>query len=221
MPLKIFVALSLFISFSCNNPSPKHQLPIQKLPIQVRTDSLSQSKTFLFNDSSDVYKLEVYVNELNRGIIRHRYQGSAFLSDQMTVWSDLLDSLLNDRAVADTFHTLAWGRLSDDQNKDYTLAKRLALAAAADPQWDAQSGKPRTVHINAYVRQLFNDKNLYSELQTLFNKKGYVISFTSAEKVLVQKAQQLPFWEEIKHQVDAEARLPYDCQTWFKLTPVK
>ena len=189
----------------------------QDLPITIKTDSLLFVKSFTYSNEKEEYRLELYLNELNRGILRYRYKGDTALADQIPVLKIILKSVFQDSS-AGTFHTLSWGRLSDDQNKDYTLARRLALAAAHSTLWDSKKGKPVDGNINTFVKNLANREMMYPELKNLFAAFSYSVTFSSAEKVLVLPASDIPFWKSLADSADEKAKLPFDCQTWFSLS---
>jgi hypothetical protein len=62
---------------------------------------------------------------------------------------------------------------------------------------------------------------IYPELKELFARFHKSITFSCAEKVLVQKAGELPFYEQLQQQgVKAADKLPFDCMTWFSIAAV-
>lgn len=184
-------------------------------PVLVATDSLLNTKSYTYSNPQEKYTLEIYLNDLNKGILRYRYQGKTALPEQIRILKILLKKVL--RENTSSFHTLSWGRLSNGQNKDYTLAERLALAASKASDWDSKTGKPVKGNINTFIKDLASRENIYPELKDLFRSFDYTITFASAEKVLVMAAEKLPFWESISSKVDKKAKLPFDCQTWFEL----
>jgi hypothetical protein len=123
---------------------------------------------------------------------------------------------------APAFRTLFWGRLEpDNQGAPRELALRLALAAYKSPGWDAKKGKPKSGDINGFVRDLANKEMIYPELKKLFEQFHRSIKFSCAEKVLVQRADKLPFYDQLKQRgVKATDKLPFDCMTWFSVTAV-
>ena len=93
---------------------------------------------------------------------------------------------------------------------------RLALAAFGSAGWDRVRGRPRDGDINGFVRQLANEAMIYPELKALFAAFGRDITLGSAEKVLVMRADGLPFYGRLQpHGVRGTDKLPFDCLTWF------
>jgi hypothetical protein len=63
---------------------------------------------------------------------------------------------------------------------------------------------------------------IYPELKELFAHFHKNITFSCAGKVLVQKAEKLPFFDRLKQQgVKAADKLPFDCMTWFSIAAQK
>jgi hypothetical protein len=96
---------------------------------------------------------------------------------------------------------------------------RLALAAYRSPQWDVRRGRPLSGDLNRFVKDLANREPIYPELRALFVRFHRSISIASVEKVRVLKAENLPFYGELKKQgVQAADKLPFDCMVWFSLS---
>lgn len=194
-------------------------LSAQNLNIIIHTDTLTHTKSYTCNTANAEYKIEVYLNDINKGIIRYRFTGYIPLKDQLPVLNELFKKVFeNNHQII--FHTLAWGRLNDDSNKDYTLARRLAHAAFESELWNSVTGKSFNGNTNAFVKSLANQADIFPELKELFAPFGYSINISSVEKVLVLPVMQLPFHESLPADIPVDARLPFDCQTWFSLTPV-
>jgi len=69
------------------------------------------------------------------------------------------------------------------------------------------------------VKDFANRADIYPELKELFKFFHKSIKFSCAEKVLVLKAEKLPFFDELKqHGIKASDRLPFDCMTWFSIS---
>jgi len=163
----------------------------------------------------------VFGTEINRGLIRHRAVCGLPLSDQAPLIGMLLRKVMSSGAAAADFQTLDWGRLYPDGISDETMAIRLSLAASRSPEWDAGSGAPRKGDINGWVRRLANASSIFKELHPLFLEAGLEIQLSAVEKVLVLQARQLPFHEKLRlHGVQAEDKVPFDCQVWFSVRPV-
>jgi len=162
----------------------------------------------------------VYRTEANRGVIRHRSDCGLALAEQAPLIGKVLRKVMAADAEAAGFRTLSWGRLCPDGARDTTLPARLALAAARSAEWDKAKGAPRGGDVNGWVRKLANEAPIYEELRPVFSKSGLDIRLTSVEKVLVQPAERLEFFEKLREGgVRASDKVPFDCQTWFSVRP--
>ncbi len=131
----------------------------------------------------------------------------------------LLAPILGRDEDAGRVHTLFWGRLvSNKSDVKLELSRRLAIAASQSLLWDKKSGKPSKGRVNDIVARIANEANIYKELTAAFAHYDKKIKISGVEKVLVQQAAGLPFFEELKTQgVSATANLPFDCLTWFSI----
>jgi hypothetical protein len=99
------------------------------------------------------------------------------------------------------------------------MSFRLAVAAFASSGWDKIRGRPTQGDINRFTRDLANQARIYPELQELFAGFPRRVTLSHVEKVLVLKAGQLPFFDQLKKLgVKAADRLPFDCMAWFAVT---
>ncbi len=81
-------------------------------------------------------------------------------------------------------------------------------------------GAPRGGDINGWVRSLPNDARVYEELRPVFREYGLEIRLVAVEKVLVQRANLLRFFEKLREAgTRPEDKVPFDCQTWFSVRP--
>jgi len=154
------------------------------------------------------------------GVIKHWSECAAPLAEQMPLLAKICTEFFSKDKNAQAFRTLYWGRLEPDTpNGSRELSLRLALAAYKSPGWNVKRGKPKNGDINGFVKDLANRENIYPELKELFERFHKSIKFSCAEKVLVQKAGELPFFEQLKQQgVKAADKLPFDCMTWFSIS---
>jgi hypothetical protein len=154
------------------------------------------------------------------GVIKHSAECTVLLSEQIPLLEKICAEFLSKDKNAQAFRTLFWGRLEPDtQNGSRELSLRLALAAHKSAGWDAKRGKPKKGDINGFVKDLANSEMIYPELKQLFERFYKSIQFSCAEKVLVLKADKLPFYEQLKQQgVKAADRLPFDCMAWFSIS---
>ncbi|NJD09334.1 MAG: hypothetical protein FIB01_02445 [Gemmatimonadetes bacterium] len=187
--------------------------------ITIARDSALRETTFTLVDGDCRISWTVYESELNREVIRHRSDCALSLAGQAPLIGRLLRRVLEPGTGAAGFRTLSWGRLYPDDARDATMPVRLALAAMRSPGWDAAVGRPRSGDINGWVRQAANDARIYEELVPVFREVGLELTLAGVEKVLVQKAELLPFFAELQEAgVRPGDRVPFDCQTWFSVT---
>jgi hypothetical protein len=213
---RILIFGCIIILFSCSAEQENIKVP-PKVIIRSEKDSLLQSITYFIDDSLEYIALEISKNKINSGVVRYRYRGNSGLRQQVNKLDTLLFTILKETDIPLT--QLAWGRLSDHNNRDYTLAKRLSLLAFNSTLWDKNKGKPIKGHENAFVAN--HAKNFAPEIDTLLKKYNYKIVSISAEKVLISSADLLPFWNKIMGEVNGPDKLPWDCQLWFILKPVE
>ena len=211
----LLTLITLAFIFSCNNDNKK----IQQNYVSTEHDTVYQEVTFSISDSLEKISLEVYLSKLNKGVMRYRYKGHTSLPGQVPKLDSLLATLFSDSLIDFDFNTLFWGRLNNSSNRDFTLARRLVLYANSHKEWDKKRGRPISGDKNDFIKLLKND--FTAELAALFEKYNYKIESVSAEKVLVYPAEKLPFWQDIKTQVNAKDKFPFDCQLWFKLSKMQ
>lgn len=156
------------------------------------------------------------------GVIKQSAKCTVSLSEQVLLLEKICAEFLSKDKNAQVFRTLFWGRLEPDNvNGSRELSLRLVLAAHKSPGWDAKRGKPKSGDINGFVKDLANREMIYPELKELFARFHKSIKFSCAEKVLVQKAGELPFYKQLQQQgVKASDKLPFDCMTWFSVVEV-
>jgi hypothetical protein len=164
---------------------------------------------------------KTHLNRINRGIVQSRTRCTKSLEDQLDGLSALMTEIVNHDPNGASLHTLFWGRLvPDTPQDDLKMAMRLALAAFKSDQWDRKKGKPVQGETVYWVRDLANSVMIYPELRKLFNSFDRRIKVAGVEKVLVLPAGRLPFFEKLKaHGVREGDKLPYDCLTWFSISP--
>jgi hypothetical protein len=153
-------------------------------------------------------------------VIRHRSDCGLTLAEQAPLIGQVLRKVMATDSEAEGFRTFAWGRLFPDGARDVTMPVRLALAAKRSAEWDAGMGAPHGGDVNGWVRNLANQALIYDELRPVFRQSGLDIQLTGVEKVLVQPAGRLAFFERLRAGgVRAEDKVPFDCQAWFAVRP--
>ncbi len=187
-----------------------------------RKEHLSET-VYLLGDASCEVNLTVHRSELNRGIVHVRSKCALSWERQLFLFNKVLRKVLEDNKQADAFHTLFWGRLVPDPPEGpQQMSYRLALAAFQSPLWDKKLGQAKKGHENECVAELANGADIYRELRPIFAAFDRQIRFSSAEKVLIAEAENLPFFDALKkHGIQAKDRLPFDCLAWFSVSGTK
>ena len=188
----------------------------------VTIEHSSQWNATIYKISSGGCTIEWIARNSEPGVIKHSAECALPLAEQMPLLEKICSEFFSKDKNAQAFRTLFWGRLEPDvPNGSRELSLRLALAAHKSPSWDAKKGKPKNGDINGFVKDLANREKIYPELKELFESFHKSIKFSCAEKVLVQKADKLPFYDQLKLQgVKATDKLPFDCMTWFSVSAV-
>lgn len=166
--------------------------------------------------------IEWIVRDSEAGVIKHSSRCAAPLAEQLPLLEKICVEFFSKDKNAQAFRTLFWGTLDPDTRiGSRELSLRLALAAYKSPGWDAKRGKPKNGDINGFVRDIANREMIFPELKELFARFHKNIKFSCAEKVLVLKAEKLPFFDRLKQQgVKAADKLPFDCMTWFSVSEI-
>lgn len=154
------------------------------------------------------------------GVVKYQPDCPASLMEQMPLMSTICSSFLTNDLNAPAFRTLFWGRLAPDMAAEsHEMSFRLAAAAFTSSGWDKVRGRPTQGDINKFTRDLANLARIYPELEELFAGFDRTVTLSHVEKVLVLKAGQLPFFEQLKKLgVKAADQLPFDCMAWFAIT---
>lgn len=164
--------------------------------------------------------LALVIRDTEPGVTLHRSSCSLALKDQAPLISSLLDAAVQSGTLPKSGWSLYWGRLGPSNTICFDLSKRLMLAAHQSKDWDAKRGKPKKGHENNFVQQVMEQSQIYPELKEIFQAHGLEIKIAGVEKVLVLKAKDLPCYAELKSLgVRSEEKLPFDCQTWFRVSP--
>jgi hypothetical protein len=189
----------------------------------VTIEQSSQWNATIYNISSGDCTIQWIARNSEIGVIKHWSQCRLSLAEQLPLLEKICGEFFSKDRNAQAFRTLFWGRLAPDETRPglQEMSLRLALAAHKSPGWDVKRGKPKNGDINGFVKDLANRESLYPELKELFERFHKSIKFSCAEKVLVQKAKDLPFFDQLKQQgVKAADKLPFDCMTWFSVSEV-
>ena len=197
-------------------------LPAEPNPVKVIVEHSSQWNATIYNISSKDCTIQWIARNSEVGVIKYWSQCTLSLAEQLPLLEKICAEFFSKDKNAQAFRTLYWGRLEPDTpNGSRELSLRLALAAHKSPGWDAKKGKPKNGDINGFVKDLANSEMIYPELKELFEHFHKSIKFSCAEKVLVQKAEKLPFFDQLKKKgIKATDKLPFDCMAWFSISEV-
>jgi hypothetical protein len=186
-------------------PAPVSASPL----VSVEEDDASRETRYTIKSGECRITWTVFRTEANLGVVRHRADCALGLGEQAPLIAKLLEK-------AGTFHTLMWGRLYPDGAREATMALRLAVAARRSEDWDVVKGRPKRGDVNAWARKTMEGSRVYEELRPVFGARGLDIRLASVEKVLVQEAGKLTFFDELSAAgVGVADKVPFDCQTWF------
>jgi hypothetical protein len=175
----------------------------------------------IYSISSENCTIDWIARDSEIGVVLHRSRCKASLPQQIPLLKQIYTEFLKKEKNASAFRTLYWGRLAPDGSRPefLELSQRLARAAHKSPDWDVKRGRPKNGDLNGFVKDLANRQMIYPELKELFEGFHKHITFCCVEKVLVQAAGKLSFFEQLKpHGIQASDKLPFDCMAWFSVS---
>jgi hypothetical protein len=187
---------------------------------EVLIDRSTSYNSTIYSISSGGCTIQWIARNSEIGVIKYWSDCALSLAEQLPLLEKICAVFFSKDQNAQAFRTLFWGRLEpDNPGAPWELSFRLAVAAHQSPGWDAKRGKARNGDINGFVKDLANREMIYPELKELLARFHKDIKFSCAEKVLVVKAEKLPFFDQLKQQgVKKTDRLPFDCMTWFSIS---
>lgn len=212
--------LACGLTLACTGGRPLEAGGSRQDTVVVKRDPELKETAYTISAGDCRISWTVYGSEVNRGVVRHCSDCGLTLGEQAPLIGKVLRKVMESGTDAAGFRTLSWGRLYPDGARDATLSVRLALAAKRSADWDLVRGTPRGGDINSWVRKLANEAFIYEELRPIFQESGLEIHLVAVEKVLVQKARLLPFFERLREAgTRPEDKVPFDCQAWFSVRP--
>ncbi|MBN2057822.1 MAG: hypothetical protein JW782_03395 [Candidatus Saganbacteria bacterium] len=175
----------------------------------------------LTDKNGDKIQITLYHTEINRSVLRLRSGSKLPLTDQIRLLSRILDRVFKDIDKS-SVDTLFVGRLISAFGEDMTMSRRLAQAASTSPLWNKDTGRAMKGHENPAAREIANQAHIYTELAATLNKHGFIIRVSDMEKVLVFKAKDTLYSQELLNAgIGAQEKLPIDALTWFSITPAE
>lgn len=215
---RALLLLTCGLMLACTGGLPSEAVRLHEDNVLVEYDSALQITKYSVAAGDCRISWEVYGSQTNRGVIRHRWDCGLTLGEQARLIARVLRKVLQSKD-ATQFQTLSWGRVYPDGARDATMAVRLALAAKRSAEWDAGRGAPLGGNINNWVQKLANDALIYEELRPIFREAGREIRLAGVEKVLILRAEALPFFERLREGgAQARDKLPFDFQAWFSVS---
>ncbi len=184
--------------------------------VNIEANPEYQERYYSICDGLCEFKWEIYLTEINKGIIGNRTACYKSLQDQAYILSELLQTVLDDKKGSGPYHTLFWRRLyNTDSNSNNNMAVRLAVAASRSLKWDKKKGRFQEGYS---IVDLANDAMIYQELFDVFRGAGLKLKMVSGEKVLIARADKVSFFSKLKeHGIKPEDRIPYDFMVWFSI----
>ena len=182
--------------------------------VKIVLVSRPESGETIFRANADTCRMDwiAYSSEVNRGVIKQEAECPLSLQAQMPVVRGLLLAVAE--SEFSSFHTLFYGSLEDSKE----MSARLALAARRSALWDMKAGRPVSGSVNDFVVRIANDEGIFPELKEAFATSQRSLKLSSCEKVFVGRADQLPFYEDLRNQGAApDERLPYGGLVWFSV----
>lgn len=217
----LLMALILFTSFSPGidaTPSAESgQAGSDSPAVMVERNTNDNATTYSISQPG--CRIEWIARDTEVGVIKLWSPCVLPLPQQMPLLERLYAEFLRTDKNAGALRTLFLGEIDPDTaSGPRDMSIRLALGAHKSSEWDARRGDARNGNINGFVKDLANREMIYPELKELFGRFHQNIQVAYVEKVLVQRADQLPYYDLLKAQgVQASEKLPFDCMTWFTI----
>lgn len=217
----LFMALLFFASFSpdidATPPAQPGQAGIDPPAVTVERSSNDNATTYSISQPG--CRIEWIARNAEVGVIKLWSECSLPLLKQMPLIEMIYAEFLRTDSNARSLRMLFLGEIDPNAAtgaRDMSI--RLALAAHKSSGWDARRGDARNGDENGFVKDIANREMIYPELKELFGRFHQNIHVAFVEKVLVQRADQLPYYDLLKAQgVQASEKLPFDCMTWFTI----
>ena len=162
--------------------------------------------------------VEWCVRDAEPAVVRQHTRCLTPLEEQLPLMFAVGNAFFRQAPNAQALQTLFWGRLAPDGTREgaQEMSFRLALAAFQSPGWDRSHGRPHGGDINGFVRLLADEAMIYPELKALFARFGRDLTLSAVEKVLVMRADRLPYFDRLQpYGVRPFDKLPFDGLTWF------
>jgi len=189
-------------------PQPMSEVRIVPSPV----GSGPEETTYQIESGSCRIRWTIARSGVNQGIAQHRAECALPLSEQMALYSRILDRVLESEP---TFRTLFLGRLE----RFPELSVRLAVAAKRSPEWDTRLGRPKSSKpVAPFMLGVFSSTEpaVFADWKRLFEEKHLGFAVSGVEKVSVAAAGTLPNFPHLVAQgVTAGDRVPFDCLIWF------
>jgi hypothetical protein len=189
-------------------------------PPAVMVERSASDNATTYSIAQQGCRIEWIARNAEVGVIKLWSECSLPLLKQMPLIEMIYAEFLRTDSNARSLRMLFLGEINPDATTGARdMSTRLALAAHKSSGWDARRGDAKNGDENGFVKDIANREMIYPELKELFGRFHQNIQVAFVEKVLVQRADQLPFYDLLKAQgVQAAEKLPFDCMTWFTIT---
>jgi len=215
----------LFIAPAINRAEAADPAGTQLPPVECRAAEVmvgrdSDDTETTYSISCKNCRIEWIARDAEIGVVKLWSHCPLPLSEQIPLLDRIYAQFLRRDRNARALRTLFMGEIDPDaETGSREMSIRLALAAHKAPGWDARKGDAKSGDINGFVKDLANREMIYSELKELFARFQQNVKISCVEKVLVQQADKLPYFDQLNKQgVQASDKLPFDCMTWFALS---
>ncbi len=141
------------------------------------------------------------------------------ISEQVPLHRAILKEIFSRWPIGE-FDTISWGNFGDPADWSWNIP--IAIASDKSKEYgDYRKNYPKTRfwNLNGIFVKLANETRSYRDLQLLIQEFGADIELLSVEKVLSQRAKDIPFYPELKKQnISGKTRLIYDAGfTYFRI----
>jgi len=153
-----------------------------------------------------------YKDNLDKYSIYKKSSCTFPLSRQIPIHRAILAKIVEDYESARLVN-LSWGSFGRSEAKHWSWSIPMAMASSKSAEWKKYLANypDVTKSSNEIFVELAIESNVYSDLRLLFNEFGLDIELSSVEKVFAMKADELPFYDQLKALgLEGNPKLTYD-----------
>jgi hypothetical protein len=124
------------------------------------------------------------------------YTSNCYLpvSELPLLLSRLLDTLTK-TVELDTLGWVWWGPIYNFESSptdSSEFASRLTTAAFHSPEWNRQTGQPKSLPLDGFLVKLMNDERVFAEVIDVFAEHGISLKVAGVEKIGILAARESP-----------------------------